>query len=68
LTAAQGGTVAENIVGSRIISASGGRLCPFLPVSADSGVDLLIFDNEMRNPVPVQVKSRTKTLTRRCGE
>ena len=64
LTATQKGAVAENIVASRIISASGGRLCPFLPVADDGGVDLLIFDKKTRNAVPVQVKSRTVTLSR----
>ena len=64
LTATQKGAVAENIVASRIISASSGRLCPFLPVADDGGVDLLVFDKMTRNAVPVQVKSRTVTLKR----
>ncbi|MCK4284001.1 MAG: hypothetical protein KAX44_06760 [Candidatus Brocadiae bacterium] len=64
LTATQVGAVAENIVASQIISASRGRLCPFLPVADDGGVDLLIFDKKTRNAVPVQVKSRTRTLKR----
>ncbi len=64
LTATQKGAVAENIVASRIISASGGRLCPFLPVADDGGVDLLVFDKKTRNAAPVQVKSRTVTLKR----
>lgn len=64
LTTTQKGTVAESIVASRIISASEGRLCPFLPVADDGGVDLLVFDKKTRNAVPVQVKSRTVTVKR----
>lgn len=64
LTTTQKGAVAENIVACRIISASGGRLCPFLPVADDGGVDLLLFDKKTRNAVPVQVKSRTVTIKR----
>jgi len=64
LTTTQKGAVAENIVACRIISASGGRLCPFLPVADDGGVDLLLFDKKTRNGVPVQVKSRTVTVKR----
>jgi len=64
LTTTQKGAVAESIVASRIISVSAGRLCPFLPVADDGGVDLLLFDKKTRNAVPVQVKSRTATLRR----
>jgi len=64
LTTTQKGALAENIVACRLVSASGGRLCPFLPVADDGGVDLLVFDKKTRNAVPVQVKSRTATLRR----
>ncbi len=64
LTTTQKGTVAESIVACQIILASEGRLCPFLPVADDGGVDLLVFDKKTRNAVPVQVKSRTATLRR----
>jgi len=62
LTATQKGAVAENIVASRIISASRGRLSPFLPVADDGGVDLLVFDKKTQSALPVQVKSRTVTV------
>jgi len=64
LTATQVGAVAENVVANRIIAASRGRLSPFQPMADDGGVDLLIFDKESRKAVPMQVKSRTRTLKR----
>ena len=64
LTPTQIGAVGVSIVAARLIASSEGRLCPFLPVADDGGVDLLIFDKETRHAVPVQVKTRMVTLTR----
>lgn len=64
LTATQVGAVGVQVVASRIIQASDGRLSPFLPVADDGGVDLLIFDKKTRRALPVQIKSRTLTLKR----
>ena len=64
LTPTQIGAVGVSIVAARLIASSEGRLCPFLPVADDGGVDLLIFDKKTRHAVPVQVKTRTVELKR----
>jgi hypothetical protein len=64
LTPTQIGAVGVSIVAARLIASSEGRLCPFLPVADDGGVDLLMFDKKTRHAVPVQVKTRTVELKR----
>lgn len=61
-TATQIGAISENLVASQMILYSSGRLSPFRAVADDGGIDLLIYDKVSGRAVPVQVKSRTKTL------
>jgi hypothetical protein len=64
ITETQKGTIAENLVANHLILESKGRLSPFQPVADDGGIDLLIYDKETGGAVPLQIKSRTKTLRR----
>lgn len=56
------GSVTESLVAAQLILASHGRLSPFKPVADDGGIDLLVFDKVTGMSVPLQVKSRTRTL------
>lgn len=64
VTATQLGAIAENLVASSLIIESAGRLSPFRPFADDRGIDLLIYDKVTGCAIPIQVKSRTKTLNR----
>ncbi len=57
LTSTQKGTVTEHIVASLLMLASGGRLSPFMPMSDDHGVDLIILDKITNVSLAIQVKS-----------
>ncbi|WP_339085463.1 hypothetical protein [Hyphomicrobium sp. ghe19] len=58
LTSIQKGRIAESLVASSLILASGGRLSPFTPLSDDCGIDLIVLDKETRRSLCIQVKSR----------
>lgn len=64
VTATQLGAIAENLVATCLIIESGGRLSPFRAFADDGGIDLLVYDKVTGRALPIQVKSRTKTLNR----
>ena len=64
VTETQRGAIAEQIVATRLILASDGRLSPFQPLADDMGIDLLVYDKETGKSIPLQIKSRTKALNR----
>ena len=64
VTETQIGVIAENLVATHLILESDGRLSPFKPMADDEGRDLLVYDKITGNAVPLQIKSRTKTLKR----
>ena len=57
LTTSQKGTISEYFVATALMTASDGRLSPFVPLSDDHGVDLIVLDKETGRSVSVQVKS-----------
>lgn len=57
LTSTQKGTVTEHLVASLLMLASGGRLSPYMPMSDDHGVDLVILDKVTNASLAIQVKS-----------
>lgn len=57
LSTGQSGKIAEYFLACALMSASGGRLSPFLPASDDHGVDLLVMERESTATLAVQVKS-----------
>lgn len=59
MTPTQIGAVSEHMVAAQLMLASGGRLSPYLPISDDNGVDLMIHDKQTKRTMPIQVKSRT---------
>lgn len=62
LTEVQKGKVAESLLISEITSHSRGRLSLFVPVADDMGIDFLVLDKKTRNTLPLQVKSRSRTI------
>lgn len=58
------GAIGEAIIAARLALDSGGRLMPFSPIADDGGIDLLVHDRMTGTSWPIQVKTRTKTLTR----
>ena len=64
VSATQIGTIAENLVATQLILESKGRLSPFKPMADDGGIDLLVYDKDTGRAIPIQIKSRTKTLKR----
>ncbi|MBC5767575.1 hypothetical protein [Ramlibacter albus] len=64
LTSTQIGVIGENVVANALLLASGGRLSPFYSIADDDGIDLLVYDKETGVAIPVQVKTRTKTLNK----
>lgn len=57
LTSSQKGTISEYFVATALMTASDGRLSPFVPLSDDHGIDLIVLDKETGRSVSVQVKS-----------
>lgn len=57
LSSSQKGKIAEYFVATALIAASSGRLSPFVPVSDDHGVDLIVRDKATGRCVAIQVKS-----------
>lgn len=64
VTTTQIGTIGENLVATQLILESNGRLSPFEPIADDTGIDLLVYDKRTGYTVPLQVKTRTKTIKR----
>lgn len=62
LSTGQSGKIAEYFLACAIMSASGGRLSPFLPASDDHGVDLIVMDKLTHGCLGVQVKSWRASL------
>ncbi|MCC7253550.1 hypothetical protein [Hyphomicrobium sp.] len=58
LSTVQKGKVTEALAASTLILASAGRLSPFVPISDDCGIDLIILDKETHRTVTLQIKSR----------
>ena len=57
LTSSQKGTISELYVSATLVSASNGRLSPFVPVTDDHGLDLLVYDKVSGGTASVQIKS-----------
>jgi hypothetical protein len=64
VTETQIGAIAESLVATQLIVESKGRLSPFTPLADDRGIDLLLYDKGTGHGLPLQIKSRTKTLKR----
>lgn len=62
LSTGQSGKIAEYFLACAVMSASGGRLSPFLPASDDHGVDLVVMDRLTHGCLGVQVKSWRASL------
>lgn len=62
LSTGQSGKIAEYFLACAIMSASGGRLSPFLPASDDHGVDLIVMDRLTTACLGLQVKSWRTSL------
>jgi hypothetical protein len=58
------GAISESMAATRLMIESNGRLSPFEPIADDMGIDLLLYDKKTGGAVPLQIKSRTKTLKR----
>jgi hypothetical protein len=56
LTSTQKGKVTEALVTCTLMLASGGRLSPFLPISDDQGIDLIVLDKTTQRSIAIQVK------------
>ena len=57
LTTSQKGAISEYFVATALRAASDGRLSPFVPLSDDHGIDLIVLDKKTGRSVSVQVKS-----------
>lgn len=57
LTSTQKGKVTEALVACTLMLASGGRLSPFVPISDDHGIDLIVLDKNTQRSIAIQVKS-----------
>lgn len=57
LSSTQKGKVTESLVACTLMLASNGRLSPFVPISDDHGIDLIILDKVTHRSITVQVKS-----------
>jgi hypothetical protein len=64
LTSIQKGKISETLVASTLMLASGGRLSPFVPLSDDCGIDLIVVDKETCRSLCIQVKSRIENPQR----
>lgn len=65
LSTTQKGKVTEYLVASALTLASGGRISPFVPLSDDDGIDLIVMDKASQRLLPLQVKSAVASQTRR---
>lgn len=64
LSSSQKGKVTETLVAATLMLASGGRLSPFVPISDDHGIDLIVVDKQTHRSIAVQVKSAIPNATR----
>lgn len=64
VSATQKGAVGEHLIAAWLMIASNGRLSPFKSIADDGGVDLLVLDKHTGAAVPLQIKTRSKTLRR----
>ncbi len=62
VSSTQKGAVGEQLIAAWLIIASEGRLSPFQPIADDGGIDLLVYDKKTGAAIPLQIKTRTKTL------
>lgn len=67
VTSTQIGAIAENLISNALIVESDGRFSPFSPMADDDGIDLLVYDKTTGRAVPLQVKSRRRTLRAKKG-
>lgn len=58
LSSVQKGKVTEALVASTLVLGSIGRLSPFVPISDDCGIDLIVLDKQTHRRLPIQIKSR----------
>ena len=56
LSSTQKGKVTEQLVAATLILASNGRLSPFVPLSDDHGIDLMVLDKDTHKTLTIQVK------------
>lgn len=64
LSSSQKGKVTETLLAATLILASGGRLSPFVPISDDHGIDLIVLDKQTHRSIAVQVKSAIPNAAR----
>lgn len=64
LTSTQKGKVTEQLVAATLILASNGRLSPFVPLSDDHGIDLMVLDKDTHKTLTIQVKSAIASPSR----
>jgi hypothetical protein len=57
LSPSQRGKIAEYYVATALMAGSGGRLSPFVPLTDDHGIDLVVLDKVTGGSVAIQVKS-----------
>ena len=57
LSSTQKGKVTESLVACTLMLASNGRLSPFVPISDDHGIDLIVLDKLTHRSIAVQIKS-----------
>jgi len=60
LTSTQIGAIGEAAIAAGLMLESVGRLAPFRPLADDDGIDLLLFDKETKDAIPLQIKCRRK--------
>jgi len=60
----QKGAIGEAIIAAWLAIGSDGRLSCFSPIADDGGIDLLAYDKHTGRSWPIQVKTRTKTITK----
>lgn len=65
LSPTQKGAVTEYLVSSILMMTSRGRLSPFMPLSDDHGIDLLVLDKVTNKILAIQVKSAIANAKRK---
>ncbi|MBY0558500.1 hypothetical protein [Hyphomicrobium sp.] len=68
LSTTQIGRIAESLVASTLMLASGGRLSPFTALSDDCGVDLVVLDKLTSRTLCIQMKCRSENDRRRAAQ